>query len=94
MIPNAAAPVLDILRRDVPKPLEIPTMTMTLSGLKRLRFKNNCCPLGLHPLSATQAPGDTSNFAGGVCEQRAVTAFWYWFEQQTDAEATIQEIWG
>lgn len=99
-IPVQALPVVRVLRRDVPRPKELPRLARCAAAVatKRryiLRFwppKNHllCCPMGLHPATphAEPTPGD-----GFPASDEAVEAFAYWWDTQTDAQAAVDAVW-
>lgn len=100
-IPEAALPVVEILRRDVPRPETLPgTLSMKPSGWCRppLRFINlpGCpCPMGLHPDSITPCPGTEDAFAGGKCFYRSIYEFFHWWDDlgPDDAQAAVDAVW-
>ena len=86
MIPLEAQPVLDVLRRDVPRPCVMPWGTP-------LRWAFSECPMGLHPGSTAEAPCNKNSFANGLCSIKAVGAFADWWDTQIDAQAAVDAIW-
>jgi hypothetical protein len=79
-IPKAAMPVVRILRRDVPRP-------------KKIAFRWSVrCPLGLHPKAISLTPVDRVGFP--PCQSNwAITAFYLWWDDQTDAKAAVNAMW-
>lgn len=72
-IPEAAMPVVEILRRDVKRPTELPRRyspfepgnTRWNIDWKHQKLSTNCCPMGLHPKSLSAAPSWSVDFANG-----------------------------
>ena len=108
-IPEAAMPVVEVIRREVPRPKELPYYTSKLwvvevlypkvSLAKALRWRverEYCCPMGLHPKSARKEPFTNLQFAGGVCGHYCVPAFGKWWDSlgKRDAVLAIDAIWG
>lgn len=92
-IPKAALPVVEIIRRDVPRPEELPTLGFE-NVVLRWRNKKTKCPMGLPDASTAVAPAVGTSFAGGVCTDTAVKAFGVWWDQQTDPQAAVDAVWG
>lgn len=70
-IPENAMPVVEILRRDVPKP------TARIVGVDDVftvkpRFECGKCPLGLHPTAMSKTP------VGGCFEAGPLLTMWVW----------------
>lgn len=88
-IPKEAMPVVRVLRRDVPRPKKMPVGG---SWCKRDRFY---CPMGLHPESDVPAPSDYVCFAGGCCSQKAVDAFFMWWDglENDEYAAAVDVVW-
>lgn len=98
-IPKAAMPVVEVLRRDVPKPVDLPRETTPAAGTMVLRWGNNIsqmCPMGLHPGSNHPRPDYSMDFADGACSERAVYSFWRWWDslKAADAREAVDAIWG
>jgi hypothetical protein len=90
MIPDWAMSVVLVLRRDVPRPKQLPELVERLSGnAKFLRWADRC-PMGLHPDAKCGAPVD--DFP--PCSDWATRQFAMWWDVQTDAEAAVKEVWG
>lgn len=102
MIPTAARPVVEEIRRLVPKPDELP-----VPGNSGLGFTNpcfgwccdagHCCPLGLLPYALGDRPvqdrhyqldADDLPFSSAEAE-----SFWRWWDAQRDAEKAVAEVW-
>jgi len=82
-IPIEAMPVVEVLRRDVPRP-ELPTILWFCIR----------CPMGLHPKSTRGQPMCSRQFAGGECSDEAVEAFYLWWDilALEEAEATAMDL--
>jgi len=89
-IPEAAMPVVKVLRRDVPRPACLPTW-----GDYVFRWDNEC-PIGLHPDSLSPAPSARLSFAGGACSHEAVYEFYHWWDylNEADAQEAMDAVWG
>ena len=95
-IPIEAMPVVEVLRRDVPRPDESPIEYMYADGALRWMIDGHgCCPMGLHPKSRKHTPGSYFNFADGSCTQVAVKSFWRWWDSLgiEDALEGMDAIW-
>ena len=98
-IPPEAMPVVEILRRDVPRPEELPgdkwpSLSWPSPYWRRCSRLGVCCPMGLHPKSLFNAPNDASVFADGETTDDAVDSFGKWWDEQTDPQAAVDSIWG
>lgn len=101
-IPIEAMPVVEVLRRDVPRPSVLPAITNMRFGKTDhcvgLRFGDTQygtgkCPMGLHPKSDCHIPYNDSLFAGGECDEIAVQAFMKWWDVQKDAKTAVDLVW-
>ena len=91
--PPAAQPVLDIIRRDVPRPKELPE---GYANGKLLRWNNHStCPMGLHPLSVSNTPLNSMSFPP-LKNDMAIREFWHFWDSLTEADAAeaVDFIWG
>ena len=96
-IPLDAMPVVEILRRDVPRPKEFPGM---YCGVARWRSIDgdepyDACPMGLHPKSTLEVPGLSDDFAGGACTTWQVQSFYRWWDEikALDIPEAMDAIW-
>jgi hypothetical protein len=91
-IPKAAMPVVRILRRDVPRPKELPRTTAVVTvDSPMLRFCDRC-PMGMHPQARHSAPETTKTFP--PCKSnKEIEAFYIWWDAQTDAKAATDAVW-
>ncbi len=94
-IPKAAMPVVEIIRRDVPRPEELPEGGY--AG-KYLRWASHYrivhrCPMGLCDASNHPTPGYGSEFAGGLCTTTAVKAFGRYWDSLTDPQEAVDAVW-
>jgi len=89
-IPEQAMPVVEILRKDVPKPDKLPTGHCWVKG--GLSY----CPMGLHPNSSNQMPIYYDEFAGGICDSPAMGWFMVWWDGLgvEDAQEAVDAVWG
>lgn len=103
-IPDEAMPVVEVLRRDVPRP----TAKLIRASEGQPRFECGKCPMGLHPTAIfSKTPAIESAFAPGSPLRRLVlgqgdgrpapvSAFWRWWDQLTldQAREAVDLIWG
>ena len=90
-IPPEALAVVEILRRDVPRPKTLP---LPAYRGQQLRWENGCCAMGLAPNAVAHCP--TSKYGFGYADELqdgVATKFYIWFDEQTDAQATVDAIW-
>ena len=94
-IPAAAYPVVEILRRDVPRPTTLPDTFAGWHG-QYLRWPlnawQNCCPMGLHRKALHHTPMNRSEFP--LCGDDAVRAYAKWFDGETDPQWVVDQTWG
>ena len=100
--PPEAQPVLDIIRRDVKRPRQLPQYYETYFSTV-LRWETpdgaHCCPMGLHPKAETESPILPSEFCGwrDLGLRRAVGFFYNWFDRieptKANARAVQNFIW-
>jgi hypothetical protein len=99
-IPKEALPVVEVLRREVPRPKDLPKPVSCGHDDPRtcLRWlgKNNIHvePMGLHPKAKTGTPTCPENFDGKTPE-KAMVAFYRWWDGLTEPQAVValDEIW-
>lgn len=91
IMPRTAQKIAEILRRDVPRPTELPRQLGGAGGTC-LRWDNGCCPMGLHPDSNSKTPGYVGDIPGswGV----PPSGFAFWWDDQTDEQAAVDAVWG
>ena len=96
-IPFDAMPVVEILRRDVPRPKELPQM---YGGVVRWRNGSaydaeDYCPMGLHEHSDSPDPENGPGFANGALTTRHVKAFYKWWDEITepDIPEAMDAVW-
>ena len=90
-IPKAAMPIIEIIRRDVPRPSGPPTWV----SRGRLRWRTPrgfACLLGLHPECVWTVPFYTKDFRPLV-KDRAFEGAVDWFDEQDDPEAVMDAVW-
>ena len=92
-IPARALALVDILRRDVPRPTELPTPRWETSCLRWPALEPGGTArnvLGLHHLS--ESPNPARTWIPGI-DWKDVSALSYWWDEQTDALAAVNAIW-
>ena len=90
-IPKTAMPIVEVLRRDVPRPKELPKFGLGISHV--LRWEKSYCPMGLHPHAMSKAPYFHIYDFPAHPKIRAIQTFANWWEKQTDARAAVDVIW-
>ena len=100
-IPEDAMPVVEIIRRDVPRPTRLPGFSIYFANIKCLRFNGCSCPMGLHKNSTSYTPTQPEAFLGDdlIMEERMrlgepVESFAHWWDKQTDPKAAVDAVWG
>jgi hypothetical protein len=103
-IPAEAMPVVEVLRRDVQKPLKLPRF---FRGERSLRWQKRrwyeiilreeptyYCPMGLHPDAHYPRPVDARTFTLTVTDAQ-VKAFFRWWDNldEKDAAEAVDAIW-
>lgn len=94
LIPEAARPVVEILRRDVLRPSELPVSTHSV--LRWFKGNLSYCPMGLHPKSKSPNPICSSGFAGRELDNSAaISAFINWWDKlkPEHAQQAVDAIW-
>ena len=92
-MPDAALPVLAVIRERVKKPAKLPNPCYVDSGnLRWTHSKGFCCAMGLVP-EASDTPGYSTEF-DNLATTEEVTAFGSWFDEQIDPQAVVDFIWG
>jgi len=91
-IPVEAMPVVEVLRRDVPRPKELPKSVGWLAW-PSCRWGEKC-PMGLHPSAKRDYPLSSWGF-GGMESDENVTHFWRWWDSLTEPQAhkAMDLIW-
>lgn len=106
-MPKEAWPVVQEIRRLVPKPKELPEpedpgdSAEPCLGWDRGRGSHELyCPLGLLPYALEPRPSDQDNFSyEGNFERTChfnmseAAAFFVWWDSQHDAAAAVEEVW-
>jgi len=100
--------VIKVLRREVPKPSELPNSIWPEQKeeyRRLLRWQvpsdplndgyGGTGPLGLHKKSWLPLPTRSEEFAGGVCSTRQIVSFLSWWDSinQTQRQAGVDAIW-
>ena len=93
-IPEAAMPVVEIIRREVPRPRELPDRAF--SGVLRFHTKRRvfCCPMGLCPCAVVPSPTLARTFGYDIASE-AVKAFALWWDDLDphDPQAAVDAVW-
>lgn len=87
--------VIEILRRDVPRPKTLPKPD-DLIGRNYLRWgskKGFCCPMGLHKKANSNNPIGALDFPLGVGSED-ISEFADWWDKQTDPKKAMDRVWG
>jgi len=98
-IPVEAMPVVEVIRRDVERPGELP-VPRDPEGLLRWDGEEDgsCrCPMGLHPKARNDQPISSWGFIGKMgWEQGAILKFAYWWDRLEEGEAkeAVTAVWG
>jgi len=98
-IPAEAWPVVEELRRAVPRPAVLPTKASPTRSLRwwSARFGREACAMGLHPAATVPCPIPTSmNHWRQMfpASDASVHIFMNWHDRQTDPQALVDSIWG
>lgn len=101
-IPQEAIPIINVLRRDVSRPNELPFLMESACKCddhineKRLRWAQKghiFCPMGFHPKSSYPAPLFSTGFAGGECSDQEVIDFFAWWDSLKDPQEAVDAVW-
>ena len=90
-IPPSAKKIVKIIRKDIPRPEELPKPEGIM--YPGFRWENGCCPMGLHPDSDSPAPTRWLSYAPKI-PYFAINEFGIWWDTQGDAEAAMNAVWG
>lgn len=106
-LPAIALPVVEELRRIVPRPRDLPDFDAAHHDGRPfpdsiLCWRNDggepCCPMGLHPQAGKAKPCHEDDFMVLDLEieaaERAVVAFREWWDEQRDEAAAVAAVWG
>ncbi len=105
-IPNAAMPVVEVIRRDVPRPKDLPAFRghQTLRWRKAVRkrwkktsylgLNTSYCPMGLHRKAGNSAPTSRSGFLVDKLTTKEIIAFAVWWDYQTNPQEAVDAVWG
>ena len=98
-IPEAAMPVVEILRRDVERPRELPERVPGFGlGFREQKHGRQirCCPLGLHPKITIHFPSNYIAHRRLGIPFKTVQAFtdqWWDGLSVEDAQEAVDAIW-
>ena len=94
-IPAAAMPVVEAIRREVPRPKQLPKPGPRAEHGERafLRF-GAACPMGLLPGARTPCPSSRDELYWFELTSHSIVAFYHWWDAQTDARAAMDLVWG
>lgn len=93
VLPSEVMPVVEILRRDVPRPISYPLYKGHLRWLDD-NYESRC-PMGLHPTALLKLPCKTAHFGPGSLQDAgefAVSAFYNWWDSRTNPKV-MDLIW-
>lgn len=96
-MPLEAKLVANYIRQRVKRPNGLPVKYNKVKVLTWLSANNgmDCCPLGLLPKAMIGWPSWVKDFRGGVpFTQHELIRFTMWWDQQTDALAAVNAVWG
>lgn len=94
-IPELAHRVIEILRRDVPRPVDLPQVENPGFVLcPMLRWGGDRCAMGLHPKATARIPVSPEHLPGLGLFKTEITAFWEWWDEQADPQAAVDAVWG
>lgn len=82
--------ILEILRRDVPRPTVLPKWDETRDAVC---WDEGRCAMGLHPLAKNKAPLFGEGF-GNLATDDEVREFGMWFDSFVDPVAAVEAVWG
>lgn len=93
-IPKAALGVLRIIRKEVPRPKELP-VGLEVADRRELRFKRQGykCPMGFIPGTNESAPCASSDFPDRRIGNKGIERFAHWWDEQDDARAAMDAVW-
>ena len=96
-MPLGARLVANYIRNKVARPDDLPVKYRKISVLTWLGANKgmDCCPLGLLSGAMIGWPSWVKDFRGGVpFTQHELITFIKWWDQQDDALAAVNEVWG
>ncbi len=91
-IPSQCRAIVEAIRKEVPRPDSLPTPCLPSDGL-RLRF-GGCAPMGFLPDAVNCVPWFEEDFEGDRFELAAIRSLAVWWDEQVDAAAAVDAIWG
>ena len=105
-IPKGAWPVIEIIRRDVPRLKTLPTLTLTQNYLRwrkpvRKKWMRHIsslstisyCPMGLHPKATTPLPIFKYEFPINNLTDEQVRSFAEWWDSQRDPKKAMKALY-
>ena len=101
-IPEDAIPVVEILRKDVRRPSELPHIGKGCNDMPVLRWKSTdrrtflgqeCCPMGLHPEATDPCPYDDDSAFPASFDEIEAFADWWDSLELSDASEAMDAIW-
>lgn len=99
-IPLQALPVARTIRELVPRPVILPKLSSVFGPHVRARVlrwgeRDSKCPMGLLPHALFGVPTECSHFTQPApFTEEQVHAFADWWDDQTDAAAAVEAVWG
>jgi len=103
--PDLARRVVELLRRDVPRPAKLPRYVYVCGSdggmpLYALRFRETVdgfredrCPLGLHPQARSVVPISRLGIPLEDLTNQEIHAFGLWWDEQLDPGQAVAAVW-
>ncbi len=95
-IPKAAMLVVEVLRRDIKKPSDLPKSENKDGNCLHWNFNNPnlfICPMGLHPKARHVAPDTKKEFPIDGISGANILSFAKWWDAQVDPTAAVSAVW-
>ena len=100
-LPFAALDVVNLIRRDTTRPDCLPVMFYCSNiHSQHMRWLDDkrwvgfaCCPMGFLPGAMTPTPIDQDGLKADLSAE-AMETFAFWWDEQTDAQAAVDAVWG
>lgn len=99
-IPKEAWPVVEEIRRHVPRPEELPTPRMEEYNIPDPCLvwehdgKDAKCPMGLLSYALVDRPNSALDFDVECSfNDEQIRKFWTWWDTQKDAKEAVAEVW-
>lgn len=94
-IPTAALPVVEIIRREVPRPMELPEVEDGSLRWPTPYHILGCCPMGLCSHAVVPQPTSPLGFGYEHVALEAVQRFALWWDRldPSAAQAAVDAVW-